>query len=61
MMGRILTSTAFALLVLVVAGISLVLLYFKGRTVEAAVGTGLLVVAAFLIYRGAKTEHIDEG
>jgi predicted tellurium resistance membrane protein TerC len=52
MIVRILTSNWFALIVLAVAAFSLVLLHREGRTVEALVGTGLLVVAALLIYWG---------
>lgn len=57
LLSTIFTSTIFALLVLVVAGVSLAMLYLRGRTLEAAVGGGLLLVAAFLIYRGSKAEH----
>lgn len=52
MLSKILTSSWFAFLVLVVAAIGLVLLYNKGRTSEAMLGAGLLAVAALLIILG---------
>jgi len=59
-LSRIFTSTIFALLVLTVAGVSLVMLYSRGRVLEAGVGAALLLVAAFLIYRGSKAGRADE-
>ncbi|MCA1962100.1 MAG: hypothetical protein LDL33_15060 [Desulfomonile sp.] len=60
LLSRIFTSTLFALLVLTVAAISLAMLYFRGRTLEAGVGTALLIVAAFLIYRGSQAPRADD-
>jgi predicted tellurium resistance membrane protein TerC len=52
MIVRILTSNWFAVIVLAVAAFSLVLLHREGKTVEALVGAGLLVLAALLVYWG---------
>lgn|GEM_PF-785554 len=60
LLSRIFTSTLFALVVLTVAAVSLAMLYVRGRTLEAGVGAALLLVAAFLIYRGSKTPHTDD-
>ena len=59
--GRILASTWFALLVLTVATGSVVLLYLKGRTLEAMVGAGLLIIAACLILYGSGKKDKDSG
>ncbi|MDQ7782642.1 MAG: hypothetical protein RDU20_07175 [Desulfomonilaceae bacterium] len=59
MLGRIITSTWFALLMIGVAAVGLVLLYMKGRTSEAAAGAGLLVVAAILIIIGRDRKDSD--
>lgn len=56
MIGKILTSNWFALIVLAVAAFSLILLHREGRTTEALVGAVLLVLAALLIYRGSQSE-----
>jgi len=56
----ILTNTWFALIVLGLAVLSLVFLYLKGRTPESLCGAGLLILAAFLIYRGSKSQHTDD-
>jgi hypothetical protein len=56
MIGRILKSNWFALIVLAVAALSLAFLYREGRTVEALVGTGFLVLAAVLVYWGIQSE-----
>lgn len=45
---------------LVAAGVSLLMLYFRGRTLEAGVGAALLLVAAFLIYRGSRSERTED-
>lgn len=58
-MYMILTNTWFALIVLGLAVVSLVFLYLKGRTTESLCGAGLLILAAFLIYRGSKSRHTD--
>jgi len=47
--GRILTSNWVAIPLLVIAGISLALLFFKGRRTEALIGAGVLAIAAYLI------------
>ncbi|MFH1113760.1 MAG: hypothetical protein V1792_07545 [Pseudomonadota bacterium] len=52
MIGKIITSTWFALLIMAVAATGLFLVYMKGRTLEAAVGGGILAVAALLILLG---------
>jgi len=57
MIGKIFTSNWFALIVLALAAISLVLLYFADRTTEALFGAGLLILAAILIYWGEKLER----
>lgn len=59
MLGKILNSTWFALLVIAVAAIGLYLLYMKGRTSEAMAGAGLLAVAAILILLGRERKDSD--
>ena len=54
MIARFLTSNWFAALILVVAAGSLVVLYASGRTTEAVLGAGLLLLALVLILMGAK-------
>jgi hypothetical protein len=49
--GRFLTSNWVAVPLLLIAGISLVLLFLKGRKVEALIGAGVLLIAARLIWR----------
>jgi len=56
---RILTSNWVAIPLLVIAGISLVLLFLKGRRIEALVGAGVLAIAAYLILRRDKDD--DQG
>ncbi|MBI4964788.1 MAG: hypothetical protein HY913_16045 [Desulfomonile tiedjei] len=46
------TSNWVAIPLLVIAGISLALLYLKGRSTEALIGAVVLVVAAYLILLG---------
>jgi hypothetical protein len=53
---RIIYSNWFAWLVLALAGFSVGLLYFKGRTTEALAGAAVLVVAAVLIFFGSRSE-----
>lgn len=53
---RIIYSNWFAWLVLALAGFSVGLLYFKGRTTEAVVGAAVLLVAAVLIFFGSRSE-----
>jgi membrane protein implicated in regulation of membrane protease activity len=57
--GRILTSNWVAIPLLVVAGISLVLLFLKGRTKEALIGGAVLALAAYLILRRGRDD--DQG
>jgi len=59
MLGKILSSTWFALLVMLVAATGLYLLYMKGRTTEAIAGTALLAVAAVLIFLGRERKDSD--
>jgi multisubunit Na+/H+ antiporter MnhC subunit len=59
MLGKILSSTWFALLVMVVAAIGLYLLHMKGRTSEAIAGAALLAVAALLIFLGRERKDSD--
>jgi lipopolysaccharide export LptBFGC system permease protein LptF len=59
MFGKILSSTWFAVLVLIVAAVGLFLLYSKGRTSEAMVGGGLLALAAILIILGRDKKEKD--
>jgi hypothetical protein len=54
MLSKIFTSNEFAVLVLVIAAMSLVVLYLSGRIIETAIGAVLLVVAAMLIFLGDK-------
>jgi hypothetical protein len=56
--GRILTSKWVAIPLLIIAAISLVLLFLKGRRTEAFIGAGVLAVAAYLILLGG---HDDDG
>lgn len=60
-MYMILTNTWFALIVLGLAVLSLVFLYLKGRTKESLCGAALLILAAFLIFRGSKSQRTDKG
>jgi len=55
--GRILTSNWVAIPLLVIAGISLVLLFLKGRRTEALIGAGVLAIAAYLILRRDKDDQ----
>ena len=55
LMDRIPTSNWFAFTVLIVAAISLGLLYDRGRVLEAGMGAGLLAVATILIFRGIRS------
>jgi lipopolysaccharide export LptBFGC system permease protein LptF len=57
--GRFLTSNWIAVPILIIAGISLVLLFLKGRRTEALIGAGVLALAAYLIWRGGNRD--DEG
>jgi hypothetical protein len=59
MLGRIFTSNWVAIPLLIVAGVSLVLLYLRGRTTEAMIGAGMLAVAAYLIVRGGRSRDED--
>lgn len=59
MLGKILSSSWFALLVLIIAAVGLFLLYSKGRTTEAMVGAGLLALAAILIILGREKKGAD--
>ena len=59
MIGRILTSNWVAIPLLVVAGVSLVLLFLKGRPKEALIGGGVLAIAAYLILRRGRDD--DQG
>ena len=59
MIGRFLTSNWVAVPILVIAGISLVLLFLKGRRVEALIGAGVLKIAARLIWR--RSDGDDQG
>jgi len=56
-MSRLLTSTLVGLITVVLAAYLLMRLYEKGRTLEAALGLGLLAIAGFLIYRGVREER----
>jgi hypothetical protein len=56
MLEKIIYSNWFAWLVLSLAGMSLVLLYLKGRTTESTIGAGVLAVAALLIFLGRKPD-----
>jgi hypothetical protein len=49
MLGRILSSNWVAIPILVIAASGVVLLYLRGRTLEAGISAGLLVVALILI------------
>ena len=59
MLGRIFTSNWVAIPLLIVAGISLALLFLRGRTTEALIGAGVLAVAAYLIMRGGRSRDED--
>jgi hypothetical protein len=59
MLGRIFTSNWVAIPLLIVAAISLVVLYLRGRTTEAMIGAGVLAVAAYLIVRGCRSRDDD--
>ncbi|MCX5861833.1 MAG: hypothetical protein WCG29_06765 [Desulfomonile sp.] len=59
MLRKIFTSNEFAVLVLLIAAMSLVMLYLSGRTIETAIGTVLLALAALLIFRGDKKKDSD--
>jgi hypothetical protein len=52
MLGRIISSNWVAIPVVVIAGAGVMLLYLRGKTLEAGIGAGLLVVALILIARG---------
>jgi len=52
MFSRILTSDAFALVLVVSSGVLLGLLYFKGQTTEAILGAIVLLVAVILMVVG---------
>jgi hypothetical protein len=56
MMGKIIYSTWFALLILAVAALSLLLLYVKGRIFAAILGGGLLALATILIFLGNRSK-----
>lgn len=56
-MGRILYSTWFAILTLVVAGSGVGLLFYRGMIREAYVGLGLLIFSALLIVIGIIRER----
>lgn len=60
MLGKIFTSNWFAVPVLILAAVSLALLYFAGRTNEAIAGAAVLVVAALLIILGRDKKDRDE-
>ncbi len=60
MIARIFTSNVFAALVLVVAAISLVLLYVSGQTSEAVLGAAILLLALVLILMGSKKSGRDK-
>jgi asparagine N-glycosylation enzyme membrane subunit Stt3 len=55
MLGKMLNSNWFAFLMLAVAAFSLVLLHYNGKTREALIGAGVLVVAAMLIFYGSRS------
>lgn len=59
MLSKIFTSNEFAVLVLVIAAMSLVVLYLSGRIIETAIGAVLLVVAAMLMFLGDKKKDSD--
>jgi hypothetical protein len=59
MISRILTSNWFAVLVLVAAAASLVLLYDSGKTTEAVLGAAVLFLALVLILMGSKKSGKD--
>ncbi len=60
MIARILTSNWLAALVLVVAAVSLVLLYVSGQTTEAVLGAAILLLALVLILMGSKRSDRDK-
>ncbi len=59
MLGKIISNTWFALLMMAVAATGLYLLHMKGRTYEAIVGAGLLAVAGILIVLGRERKDAD--
>ena len=59
MLGKILSSSWFAFLVMAIAAVGLYLLYMKGRTSEAIAGAGLLALAAILIILGRERKNRD--
>jgi hypothetical protein len=54
MIVRILTSGWFAFLAVIVAAVSLFLLYSSGRPTEALIGSAVLLLATILILFGGK-------
>jgi hypothetical protein len=54
MIVRILTSGWFAFLAVIVAGVSLFLLYSSGKTTETLIGSAVLLLATILILFGGK-------
>jgi hypothetical protein len=59
MLSKFFTSNEFAVLVLLIAAMSLVVLYLSGRILETAVGAVLLVIATILIFLGDKKKDPD--
>ncbi len=59
MIAKILTSNWFAALVLLVAAVSLILLYTHGKTTEAVLGAAVLFLALVLILMGSKKSDRD--
>lgn len=59
MLNKIFTSNEFAVLVLLIAAMSLVVLYLSGRTLETAIGAVLLAISAILIFMGDKKKDPD--
>ena len=59
MMAKFFTSNWFAGLMLIVAAISLVLLYATGNTSEAILGAAILFLALVLILMGSRKSNRD--